>query len=121
MRSLLLILIAVLCASCGQLFLKKGMLQKGTIDLSLREMALFFVKVFSSPFVLIGLIAYGIGALLWLVILSETELSYAYPIVSLSYIIVIFGSIILFHEDVSLLRWIGVILICIGVCVVARS
>jgi len=55
------------------------------------------------------------------VILSETELSYAYPIVSLSYIIVIFGSIILFHEDVSLLRWIGVILICIGVCVVARS
>lgn len=121
MKSLMIILMAVSCASCGQLFLKQGMLQVGDIKLSLRELVPILTKVFSTPFVIIGFICYGVGALLWLVVLSKTELSYAYPMVSLSYIIVILGSIMLFNEDVSLLRWIGVILVCLGVCIVARS
>lgn len=121
MKSLMIILIAVSFASCGQLFLKQGILQVGDINLSLRELFLILTKVFFTPFVLIGLICYGIGALLWLVVLSKIELSYAYPMVSLSYVIVVFGSIILFKESISLIRWIGLILICIGVYVVARS
>jgi len=121
LRPIILILMAVLCASCGQLFLKRGMMQVGDITLRFRGIIPLSIKVFSSPLVWIGLISYGIGALLWLVVLSKTELSYAYPMVSISYIIVILGSIMLFNEDVSLLRWIGVILVCIGVCIVARS
>jgi multidrug transporter EmrE-like cation transporter len=56
-----------------------------------------------------------------LVILSREELSYAYPMVSLGYLVVVIASFYLFKENVTLLRFAGLLMICLGVSVVARS
>ena len=55
----------------------------------------------------------------WLVALSRVELSYAYPFISLSYVLVLLASTTLFKEQVSPLRMLGVAAICLGIYVVA--
>jgi len=41
--------------------------------------------------------------------------------VSLAYVVVVFASVIFFKESVSLIRWIGVLVICGGVFLISRS
>ena len=62
-----------------------------------------------------GVFLYGVSALFWLVTLSRVELSFAYPIVSVSYILVAFGSKICFKERISAMRWMSIVIICAGV------
>jgi drug/metabolite transporter (DMT)-like permease len=59
--------------------------------------------------------------LIWLVILSRVELSYAYPMLSLSYVFIVLASWLIFNEHLSLLRLMGVLFISLGVMMVGRS
>lgn len=81
-------------------------------------MSLSSLRIFLDPSVLIGSLSLVIGSFLWLVVLSREELSLAYPILSIGYIIVTFISAFYFKEKVSWKRWMGVILIVIGVSLV---
>jgi multidrug transporter EmrE-like cation transporter len=67
------------------------------------------------------LLCFGVSSVFWLVILSRIDLSYAYPMVSIGYIAVVLFSYFVFKENVSLIRWIGVITICAGVFLISRS
>ncbi|MGE4357225.1 MAG: EamA family transporter [Candidatus Omnitrophota bacterium] len=58
---------------------------------------------------------YFTSSLIWLMVLSRAELSYAYPMLSLGYIMIVFLSWIIFKENVSFWRWLGIILISFGV------
>lgn len=58
--------------------------------------------------------------LLWMYMLKNYEFSKAYPLVSLTSVLGIFAAILIFHETIPVLRWIGVVLIIIGVIFVAR-
>jgi uncharacterized membrane protein len=48
-------------------------------------------------------------------------LSFAYPFVSMSYVLIILASRVLLGEPVSLLRWVGVLVICAGIIIVSRT
>ena len=61
------------------------------------------------------------GHLLWIKVLSKVELSYAYPMVSLGYVLVMIFSYFLFKENITPLRIAGVLFIILGVVLVARS
>ncbi len=114
-----LLVLSVGLAVIGQLFMKKGMLQIGEFSLGVLAHKLF--PMISNPFVFTGFVLFGISSVFWLVVLSRINLSVAYPMVSLGYIVVAFASIFLFKENVSLVRWLGIIIICIGVVFVSRS
>ena len=75
------------------------------------------------PLIILGLAAYGISMLLWMMALAKYELSFAYPILSTSYILVYLGAVLLpqLNETVSTAKTIGIILIVIGVIFVTRS
>ena len=62
-----------------------------------------------------------INVILWLYILNNYEFSRVYPLISLSYILAIPVSIFIFNESVPINRWVGVLIIFIGVCVVTRK
>ena len=64
---------------------------------------------------------YGAGSLLWFYILKHFPFSMAYPMVSLSYVFGMIAAIVFFHEDVNLMKWIGVVLIMLGCFFIARS
>jgi drug/metabolite transporter (DMT)-like permease len=59
--------------------------------------------------------------LIWVVILSRVKLSFALPMMSTTYIFVVFLSWLVLKEEVPLIRLIGVFVICAGVFLVSRG
>ncbi len=114
-----MILFCVSLGAIGQLTLKHGMNSVGAITKTGAIMKVF--GAFSNPFVLAGFVLYGFSALVWMIVLSRVEVSWAYPMVSISYVIVMAASYFLFQEDVDLARIMGTLIICVGVFLVARS
>lgn len=114
---LVLVLAAVGLGAVGQLLMKSGMNQVGAIDSLGIGM---FVHMFSNPRVILGFASYGISSICYLVALSRLDLSVAYPMVGIGYILVMLISWLILHEPVSPARWMGALLIVAGVWLVGR-
>lgn len=112
-----LLLASVLLAAAGQLIFKAGLNQIGGLTISI-EMA---VSILSSPVMLLGLAVFAASAFLWLIALMRAELSFAYPFLSLSYVLVLLGGAFLFDESVTPLRVVGFAAIIFGLFIVASS
>jgi drug/metabolite transporter (DMT)-like permease len=61
------------------------------------------------------------GTLFWLTALSRVDLSYAYPFASLSYIIMLTASWLLFNENITPMRLMGSLVVGLGVFLISRS
>jgi len=112
----LIILLNTLILVTGQFLWKYGMMGK-----TLRLDLVSITKILFSPFILSGLVLYGMATILWLLILSRVPLSVAYPVQSIAYIIAVFGAYFMFHEPLSLTKIIGVIFIILGVSLIGLS
>jgi len=119
MKNLMLIFTAVLMGAAGQLLIKKGMMVYGAVDATRIWSQL--IRVLTVPYIIIGLVAFFGSFILWLSVISRNEISYAYPMVSISYILILAVSAFWFNEAVTLVRVIGVLLICLGVFAIART
>jgi len=117
---LLLVFASVLLVDIGQLFLKYGMNQVGSFDFS-QGYVLSFLPVFSNVYVLIGVVLFVSSSFGWLLALSKVPLSYAYPIVSVGYVLVSLFSWVLFNEALSGLRILGLTVIVGGVFFLSRT
>ena len=120
LHAIIFILSAVLINVVGQIFIKKGLNSMTNLNFS-GNLFSTYINIFLSPNVMIGLCTYFISVLLWLYALSIVDLSYAFPFLALSYIMVIIGSWLFLGESISAVRLIGVLVICIGVSIVAVS
>jgi len=120
MLPVLFILTSVTLGVVGQIFIKKGLNSLGNIDFS-AGLVISYSKIFISPFVILGILVYFMGVFFWLYALSKVDLSFAYPFVSLSYVLVLFASSWFLAESISPLRWAGVAAICLGVFLISRS
>lgn len=69
----------------------------------------------TSPTILLGFCSYALAALLWVYCLSVFDLSYATFVTSVQYILLLAVSILIFHEQISLMKWAGCFFIMIGV------
>ncbi|MBN1884622.1 MAG: EamA family transporter [Candidatus Krumholzibacteriota bacterium] len=118
-KNLLLIVLTVCLNTTGQFLMKAGINRIGKIDL--HNLVDSFGRVVVSPFVLGGFGTYAISAVLWIIILSRTELGWAFPMVSLSYVITVLVGPVLLNETFSYQRFIGVLVICVGVYLVSRT
>ncbi len=118
---LALIFVDVVLNVVGQLSLKYGMSQFGNFSLSLSTLPPVFLKAATNPNVLLGLVCYGLGFLVWLIVLSKAEVSYAYPLISLGYVFTAILARAMFGEAVSFTRMAGILVTCLGVCLIARS
>ncbi len=120
MNPFVLILLCVSLGAVGQIALKQGMLHFGQLELRLPMIFITFSRVLVRPLVVVGLGLYGLSAFLWLIVLSRVELSYAYPMISLNYVLVIGLSWAIFHERLSWSKFLGTLIICLGVWVLSR-
>lgn len=120
--SVMLVLIAVVISVLGQLSLKVGMNQVGVIDAaSLARPVETLMLVFSTSLVWLGLSCYGVSAMLWLVVLSRLDLSYAYLMLASMYVLIPLVSRLFLGEDIPPMRWLGMAVVVLGVMIVARS
>lgn len=114
MKELSIILLSVFIGAVGQVGLKYGAMRIPDTG-SLWEKAIAAWPLFA------GLALYGVSTLLWIYALRTVELSYAYPLISLGYILVFIASYFIFHESISVLRLGGLALIVSGIILVAKS
>ncbi|MDQ4095507.1 MAG: SMR family transporter [Actinomycetota bacterium] len=120
--SLALLLVSVVFAIAGQLTLKAAMREIGRIGA--REVSATtetLKRAVTEPRLWVGLVLFGVSALFWLVVLSRVPLSVAYPFVGVSYILIVLFARVFLHEHVPTLRWIGVIVVAIGIAIVGLS
>jgi multidrug transporter EmrE-like cation transporter len=75
--------------------------------------------MFLSPWILAGLMAYGIGTLLWLFALRKIDLSLAYPLVAISFVMVVGIGVFFLGEPLSPIKLAGVTVIIAGVTLLA--
>ncbi len=121
MLTLILILIPTVTGVAGQLLLKVGMTQLGALEISVAAIPSLIARIILSPYIIVGLAIYFGGVFFWLLALNRADLSYVYPFASLSYVLITLSSWLLLHEAVPPMRWVGLVIICIGVMLVARS
>lgn len=112
--NIIMILFSVITGAVGQLFLKSGALRVNTSQL-------VGVMKFVNPPMLFGFFFYGLSSIIWVLVLRKVQLSYAYPMISLGYIIVFIASYFLFNESLNLYRLIGIAFILTGIIFVAKS
>lgn len=120
--SIALILFNVMLAAVGQIVLKVGTQQLGGAlvkpGATIIGTVLGAVRAMFTPYIFAGLMIYAFSAVTWIIILSRVNLSFAYPMISLSYVIVVILSAVLLRERVPLITIPGLILICIGVSLI---
>lgn len=68
-----------------------------------------------QPPIFLGLVSYALSTVCWLAVLSKTDLSFAYPMMSIGYVAILLMGWLAFGEHVTVLRWMGVLLISIGI------
>jgi multidrug transporter EmrE-like cation transporter len=115
---IILMILVVLLNVCGHVFLKVGMNQVGQVGA--RPFLEFALAAISNPFVLLGLAGYVSSVTGYVIVLSKTQLSVAYPILmSSGYALVVLVAFLWLKEPFSILKWFGLILIFAGVIFVS--
>ena len=121
LKIFLLIVLNDVGDTIAHLLMKKGLMHTGIGSVNLGNIVEFTVKNASSPLVWLGVIVFTLNFFVWIVILSRVDLSIAMPVGSTSYIFVPIVAMIFLREDVSPLRWVGIILIVFGIHFVSQS
>ncbi len=121
MKMFLVAFLSVMMSVAAQFSLKAGM-SKTHLDSGLIE--IYSIKglyaAFTNLYILAGFMLYGLGAVVWLGVLSKWDVSKAYPLVGLGFLFTVFVGFLL-GEQVTIFRVIGVVLISFGVFLVGRS
>lgn len=117
---IVLLLINVVLGSAGQIALKQGVTSLGGLSGGSGLLGMFTgaLRAIATPYVFLGFALYGISSLLWLNILSQVRLSIAYPMISLSYVVVVLLSSVFLKEKVNPITLGGLLLICLGVSLI---
>ena len=116
MFALVLVFICILAGATGQLTMKSGMSQVGAIG-SLGQLLnpATLVRIFTNPLVLTGVFCYAVSLVLWLGALSTLNVSFMYPLLSLSYMITAAFAFVFLKESLSLFHWMGIAMVVGGV------
>ncbi|MEW5890443.1 MAG: SMR family transporter [Pseudomonadota bacterium] len=116
-----LILTGVLLNAAAQLLLKAGTNAVGHFDFQLANLLPIGLKVASEPHILGGVACYVVSLVVWIMALSRVEVSMAYPMLSIGYLVNAAAAWYLFGESVTVMRMVGIGVIILGVFIVAHS
>lgn len=113
------VLLALICSvfftTSGQLLQKKASLKYSQLKGDSIFRHLLSVEIVTSTLFL------GAGLVFWMLVLSKVELSLAYPLLSINYVLILLGARYIFGEFIPVRRWIGVIFILAGISVLLRG
>ena len=121
MINLVMIVSSVLLNAAAQLFLKKGMMLIGGIEAEVNAIIAMIPKVAVNFYIWGGFACYAVSILLWLVVLSKVEVSYAYPFLSIGYIVAALVGYYFFGESMSIYKVGGIAVICAGIALLYHS
>jgi uncharacterized membrane protein len=120
-KTLAMVLVMVVCANVGDLMLKRGMSSIGAVQLSVPALAHAFRLTIANEQIWVGIFFLTGFMVSYMTVLSWADYSYVMPAGAFGYAILTLLAVIFLHESVSLQRWVGVVLICVGVLLVGQT
>jgi len=120
MKNIILILFSVSLNASAQILMRKGMLQIGEVSFSSSPLNTLS-QMASNVFLWFSIACYGLSILIWIIVLSRVEVSFAYAFSSLGYVLVTVMSMFILREHISTMRIIGVSIVCFGIILISRS
>ena len=121
-KVVLILLLALFFEAVGVVLLSKGLKEIGEVGrISMSEITAVIGRGLRNPSLLVGILFEAIffGALLYL--LSQRDVSLIWPLTSLGFVITAIAARFFLHEQVSWVRWSGVLLIVLGAGLVTWS
>jgi multidrug transporter EmrE-like cation transporter len=116
-----LILTGVLLNAAAQLALKASVGSMGVISLTMNTAVPVFARLSTEPWLWVGLACYGISVIVWILALSRVDVSIAYPMLSIGYVVNALAAWSLLGEELTAQRVGGIGIIIVGVFVLTRS
>jgi multidrug transporter EmrE-like cation transporter len=116
-----LVLTGVLLNAAAQLLLKAGTNRIGAFSFALENVVPIGLRIAGSPHVLAGLACYVVSVVVWILALSRVQVSVAYPMLSIGYIVNALAAWALFGESLTAQKLVGIGFIVVGVVLVGRS
>jgi drug/metabolite transporter (DMT)-like permease len=121
LKVIALVIIKDTIESFADLFFKMGTLSTGIHNVTIANVLEFTSRVTANPWLWVGVIFYLVNFFLWITLLSRVDLSVAFPLSSLTYIIVPILAVAFLQEKVHFVRWAGILFIIIGVSIAGRA
>jgi multidrug transporter EmrE-like cation transporter len=116
-----LIMLGVFLNAVAQLLLKAGTNAIGQFEFQAENIVPIGMKLALEPHILGGIACYVISLVVWIMGLSRVEVSIAYPMLSVGYVLNAVAAWYLFGEALSMMRLTGIGVIIVGVYIVSRS
>jgi drug/metabolite transporter (DMT)-like permease len=118
-RLILMLVFFICCSTSGEIAMTYGMKQVGEPEsFQPRAILRFIGKAIRSGWVCLALPLLAVSFYSLLILLSWAPLSVVIPASAFNYVVGTFGAKYLLREQVSPTRWMGVIMVCIGVTLV---
>lgn len=122
MFAIILLAICILAGALGQISWKHAMSNMEKIEnvdglLSLDTI----LNIITNKFIILGLFLYGSAFFLWLSAMSTLDISFMYPMLSLAYVLTTVLAFVFLGEEVTLIRWTGIVLVMLGCILIMRS
>ncbi len=120
-KTFVMILAMVVCANAGDLMLKRGMIKIGAVQLSAAGLQHAFILTVTNSAIWIGILFLIGFTASYMMLMSWADYSYVMPAGAFGYALLTLLAVIFLHESVSPRRWLGVVLICVGVFLVGLT
>jgi multidrug transporter EmrE-like cation transporter len=120
MKNIALILVSILLNAGAQLLMRSGMLRVGEVEIG-ASLIKAVPRMATNIFLWLSMVCYGISIASWMVVLSKVEVSFAYPFLSIGYVISAVIGYFFMGESITAIRIAGIAVICVGVILIARS
>lgn len=121
-RVLIAITVAAFSAAVGQILVRKGMQQVGSLEhYAPMALLIYFGHTASNGYIILGTALNTVFYVLFLAALSWTDVTVVLPMTAIEYGFAAFLAVIFLKEEVPPLRWAGILLIIVGVIFVARG
>lgn len=112
----------IVMGAFGGILMKIGAGQIGHMEIhSIAQLIQYLFKLFTNLSSLGGVVLYFFSAVVWSYLLTKLAISFVQPILALTYVVTPILAMLLLHEHVPTMRWLGIIVIIAGVFVVART
>jgi drug/metabolite transporter (DMT)-like permease len=121
-RLLLILIVGLVFESTGVVLLKQGMTDAGELKAISAKEILRILKVgITSPKIILGIFFEALFFGCLLILMSKSDISFLWPLTAMSFVFATFAAIWFLHEQVSGLRWLGVVLIVLGAAFISYS
>lgn len=105
----------------SQLIMRWQVSLAGALPSDLLGKVHFVGHLFLNPWVISSIFATLLAGISWMLAMSRFEISYAYPWISLNFLLMLFFGVVLFDESFSLAKLFGTLLVVAGIAVLAGN